>query len=238
MTNDTKGFLSEMEDLRNPDKIEHSLRFFKTGPGEYGEGDVFWGLSVPQQQSMAKKWCRLLDNEALAALLRHPVHEVRLTTLLMLVARYRWSRTDKDAQTIVNLYLDGLDYVNNWDLVDSSAPQILGDWCLKHGWESLIAMAKRDHLWTQRVAMLATLAMIRVGDHQPALTIADILKDHPHDLIHKAVGWMLREVGNRDQATEINWLLPRYKKLPRTLLRYAIEKFPTPLRLDFMQGKA
>jgi 3-methyladenine DNA glycosylase AlkD len=233
-----EGFLKEMESHKDEEKAERFRRFFKTGKGQYGEGDRFWGLSVPLQQGIAKEWGKLLANEELRQLLRHPVHEVRLSTLMMLVDRYRKSKADSERKAIVMLYLDSLEYVNNWDLVDSSAPQILGDWCIRHGWSRLKKMAQSDHLWTQRVAIVATQALIRAGEYEPTLSIADLLLEHQHDLIHKAVGWMLREVGNRDHQTELDWLLPRYHKMPRTMLRYAIERFDEALRQDILKGRA
>ena len=232
------SFMCDMEALRNDERAVHLMRFFKTGKGEYGEGDVFWGLTVPMQRKVASKWYKVLELDDYQALLKHPVHEVRLTTLMMMVYRYRKQKNDAGREGIVHLYLGNLEYVNNWDLVDASAPQILGDWCIRYGWESLLAMAKSEHLWTQRVAIVATQSMIRAGMYEPTLKVADILLHHKHDLIHKAVGWMLREVGNKDMQTEMDWLLERYKVMPRTMLRYAIEKFPEYLRQAYLKGTA
>jgi len=237
MHNPMDSFLQDMAAQQNPEKALHLMRFFKTGAGEYGEGDVFWGLTVPQQHKIAAKWHKQMDAEILRKLLQESVHEVRLTTLLMMVLRYKKAKDDPARQAIVELYLTHLERVNNWDLVDASAPGILGDWCLRHGWKDLLAMARRDHLWTQRVAIVSTQAMIRANVFEPTLAVADILLEHPHDLIHKAVGWMIREVGNREIDTELNWLKSRYKRMPRTMLRYAIEKFPEGLRQDYLKGR-
>jgi len=167
---------------------------------------------------------------------KHEVHEVRLTTVMMLVLKYQHAETHEAKAEVVNLFMDSMACINNWDLVDSCAHLILGDWLLDKDWSILKALAAKDHLWTQRIAMVATFTFIRKGLHQPTLEIADILMDHKHDLIHKAVGWMLREVGNKDYQTEYDFLLPRYKTMPRTMLRYAIEKFNEPVRQAFLKG--
>ncbi len=230
------AFLQAMQTHEDKEKAIGSQRFFRTGPGEYGEGDIFWGLSVPIQRSISKEYYTKLSLADLGSLIKHEVHEVRLTTVMMLVLKYQHAETDEAKVEVVDLFLDSMAYINNWDLVDSSAHLILGDWLLEKDWSILKELAATDHLWTQRIAMIATLAFIRKGVYQPSLEIADILMDHKHDLIHKAVGWMLREVGNSDYQTEYGFLLPRYKTMPRTMLRYAIEKFDEPVRQAFLKG--
>ena len=230
------AFLQAMQTHEDKEKAIGSQRFFRTGPGEYGEGDIFWGLSVPIQRSISKEYYTKLSLADLGSLIKHEVHEVRLTTVMMLVLKYQHAETDEAKVEVVDLFLDSMAYINNWDLVDSSAHLILGDWLLEKDWSILKELAATDHLWTQRIAMIATLAFIRKGVYQPSLEIADILMDHKHDLIHKAVGWMLREVGNKDYQTEYGFLLPRYKTMPRTMLRYAIEKFDEPVRQAFLKG--
>ena len=230
------AFLKAMQSHEDKVKAIGSQRFFRTGPGEYGEGDIFWGLSVPVQRSISKEYYARLSLADLRSLIKHEVHEVRLTTVMMLVLKYQHAETDEAKAEVVDLFLDSMAYINNWDLVDSCAHLILGDWLLDKDWSILKALAAKDHLWTQRIAMIATLAFIRKGVYQPTLEIADILMDHKHDLIHKAVGWMLREVGNRDYQTEYGFLLPCYKTMPRTMLRYAIEKFDEPVRQAFLKG--
>jgi len=230
------AFLQAMQTHEDKEKAIGSQRFFRTGPGEYGEGDIFWGLSVPIQRNISREYYTRLSLADLGSLIKHEVHEVRLTTVMMLVLKYQHAETHEAKAEVVNLFMDSMAYINNWDLVDSCAHLILGDWLLDKDWSILKALAAKDHLWTQRIAMIATLAFIRKGVYQPTLEIADILMDHKHDLIHKAVGWMLREVGNKDYQTEYDFLLPRYKTMPRTMLRYAIEKFNEPVRQAFLKG--
>lgn len=225
-----------MQTHEDKEKAIGSQRFFRTGPGEYGEGDIFWGLSVPIQRNISREYYTRLSLADLGSLIKHEVHEVRLTTVMMLVLKYQHAETHEAKAEVVNLFMDSMAYINNWDLVDSCAHLILGDWLLDKDWSILKALAAKDHLWTQRIAMVATFTFIRKGLHQPTLEIADILMDHKHDLIHKAVGWMLREVGNKDYQTEYDFLLPRYKTMPRTMLRYAIEKFNEPVRQAFLKG--
>lgn len=229
-------FLKAMQSHEDKEKALGSQRYFRTGPGEYGEGDIFWGLSVPIQRSISKEYYTKLSLADLGSLIKHEVHDVRTNTVMMLVLKYQHTKTDEAKAEVVDLYLDRVAYINNWDLVDISAHLILGDWLLDKDWSILKELAATDHLWTQRIAMIATLAFIRKGVYQPTLEIADILMDHKHDLIHKAVGWMLREVGNKDYQTEYGFLLPRYKTMPRTMLRYAIEKFDEPVRQAFLKG--
>ncbi len=230
------AFLQAMQTHEDKEKALGSQRYFRTGPGEYGEGDIFWGLSVPIQRNISREYYTRLSLADLGSLIKHEVHEVRLTTVMMLVLKYQHAETHEAKAEVVDLFLDSMAYINNWDLVDSCAHLILGDWLLDKDWSILKALAAKDHLWTQRIAMIATLAFIRKGVYQPTLEIADILMDHKHDLIHKAVGWMLREVGNRDYQTEYGFLLPCYKTMPRTMLRYAIEKFDEPVRQAFLKG--
>lgn len=212
-------------------------RFFKTGKGQYGEGDVFWGLTVPLQRSVVKKFYKEISLTEIQKLLPHEVHEVRLTALMIMVEIYRKAKMEEDKLNIVELYRKNLDYVNNWDLVDLTAHRILGDWCLNHGWDELVQLAKTKHLWSQRVAMIATAAFIDRNRFEAPLVIAKLLLHHPHDLIHKAVGWMLREIGKKDYQVEYNFLKEHYNTMPRTMLRYAIERFEEPVRQDFLKGK-
>lgn len=220
----------------NPHKAASALGFFKTGPGGYGEGDTFWGNSVPSQRATAKQFYNTLNLDELAVLITDPVHEVRLTTLFMLVLQFQKAKDEAVREAIAKLYLAKLDYVNNWDLVDSSAHLILGEWYWGKSHEMLFTLAKSDHLWRQRVAVIATYTFIRKGLYQPTLELAELLLNHKHDLIHKAVGWMLREIGNRDYQVEYDFLKQHYTKMPRTMLRYAIEKFAEPVRQQFLKG--
>lgn len=236
-----KKHISELLELMhsdmNPEKIAGSMRFFKTGKGEYGEGDVFWGLTVPRQQYYVKKYYKLLKLEDIRELTQHEVHEVRLTALMILVTKYKHAESKLEKEAIVKLYSSLFIHINNWDLVDCSAHQILGDWYLDSDKKPLLKMAQSSHLWTVRIAVIATYAFIRKENYLPTLQMAEMLLDHKHDLIHKAVGWMLREIGNRDFQIEYNWLTLHYQKMPRTMLRYAIEKFDEQMRQDFLKGR-
>lgn len=218
-------------------------RFFKCGKGGYGEGDRFIGVVVPDQRKVAARF-RLLPPVETAKLLASPIHEHRLTALFILVRQYKAAGSAGDTEAdrlrgeLVRFYLERLDRVNNWDLVDSSAPYILGPRLLDHPEERevLRELAESGKLWRQRVAIMATFAFIRAGEFGPTMELADLLLDHPHDLIHKAAGWMLREIGNRNLEAEENFLRTRYRRMPRTMLRYAIEKFPEAKRKSYLTG--
>lgn len=228
---------SQFEELRNPRKAEGAYKFFQAYPGGYGEGDSFYGLTVPQQRTLCKTYYKLLSLEELQTMLKHPVHEFRLTALMMLVMRMQRSKDPVEKDAIANLYLNHLDYVNNWDLVDASAHYILGSWIMDKPHDILFHLAEEDHLWKQRVAVVATHYFIRHSQFETTFKLAEKLIHHKHDLIHKAVGWMLREAGNLDYNAEYEFLRKHYGKMPRTMLRYAIEKFYEPVRQDFLKGR-
>ena len=232
----TKLLLEELQKLGDPEKAKGAAKFFQAAKGGYGEGDKFWGVTVPGQRALSKKYCKLLTSDEMPALLRHEVHEARLCALMTLVLMYQKTKNSGEKSRIVRIYRDALPCVNNWDLVDSSAPHILGDWCVTQGYAELLGLARSGELWKQRVAMISTQAFIRQNILEPVFEIADILLEHKHDLIHKAVGWMLREAGNRDFEREYSYLARNYKRMPRTMLRYAIEKFVEPLRQKFLKG--
>lgn len=209
-------------------------RFFKTGKGEYAEGDVFIGVTVPKQRALARTF-RDLPLAEVTTLLASKVHEERLTALLILVSRFERG-DDETKREVVDLYLANLKHVNNWDLVDSSAPQILGEWLLTRDRRLLRKLAVSKDLWERRVAMLSTYAFIRAGEHEDAFAIARLLMHDGHDLLHKAVGWMLREVGKRVDAELLRAFLREHaSELPRTALRYAIEHFSPEERALWMQ---
>ena len=221
-----------LKELADPERAAFYPRFFKTGRGEYGEGDKFWGVTVPKQRRVAKRF-KALSERSLVSLLADPIHECRLTALLIMVGQFQ--QGDPQAQSrIVQLYLDNLDQVNNWDLVDASADKILGA-SLENGDRGLLyEMAARDQLWHQRIAMIATHHFIRQDDFQDALRIAERLLNHEHDLIHKASGWMLREVGKRDRKSLTRFLDRHHKKMPRTMLRYSLEKLDAKSKAKYM----
>lgn len=212
--------------------------FFKTGRGEYGEGDRFIGVSVPRQRTLAKQIGSLPLTE-IDALLQSPYHECRMTALLLLVDMFAKSNCATERQTIYDFYIEYHQRINNWDLVDLSAPQIVGNYLIDKPRQPLQRYAQSDCLWLQRIAIVATFAFIKRHEYADTLAIAQQLLHHRHDLIQKAVGWMLREVGKRDFDIEIRFLTVggRYKTMPRTMLRYAIEKFPEPLRLRFLRSE-
>ncbi|NLZ38679.1 MAG: DNA alkylation repair protein [Firmicutes bacterium] len=221
----------------NAEKAEFLPRFFQAFPGGYGEGDRFLGVSVPDQRRVAKKYFQKLSLSEIIKLLQEPIHEYRQTALFMLVYRFEKAKDETEKEQIVALYLQNTAYINNWDLVDSSAYKILGAYLLHREKDILYLLARSNNLWEQRMAIIATFAFIKAGFYSDTLQLAEILLDHPHDLIHKAVGWMLREVGKRDLQLEHEFLRRHYQKMPRTMLRYAIEKFPAALRQKFLQGK-
>jgi len=229
-----KEIRSEMISLGDPEKATHALGFFKTGKGQYGEGDCFHGIRVPVTRKMAAR-CRELSLKQLINLLHSRYHEERLLALLVLVWQFSHS-DEKHQEAIFKLYLDNTSHINNWDLVDSSAHLIVGPWLENRPRDLLHELALSQSLWERRIAMMSTFHYIRQLDFTDALLIAATLQDDKHDLIHKAVGWMLREIGNRDLAVEEEFLKQHYRSMPRTMLRYAIEKFPEDLRLGYLKG--
>jgi 3-methyladenine DNA glycosylase AlkD len=225
---------NELRNLSNPEIAAHSQQFFKTGKGEYGEGDRFLGIRVPEQRKIAKKYIDLPLDET-EKLLQSEYHEDRLTALFILVNKFQ--KADFEIrEKIFDLYLKNTHKINNWDLVDSSATVIVGDWLQGRSREIIYSLAESDSLWERRIAIMATFIFIRQNDFDDTLKIADLLMYDPHDLIHKATGWMLREVGKRDQSLLIKYLKARYANMPRTMLRYAIEKLPEPKRKAFLKG--
>jgi 3-methyladenine DNA glycosylase AlkD len=218
------------------EKAKVLQRFFKTGPGEYGEGDVFLGVVVPDIRRVAKEFQNAPLDE-ITKLLASSVHEERLLALLMLVQAYARGG-DSLQRKIYSLYLKNTKYINNWDLVDLSAPNIVGAYLLDKSRMPLYAFARSKNLWKRRIAILATFQFIKQNDFHDTLGISKLLLRDDHDLLHKAVGWMLREVGKRDVIAEETFLRLHYKKMPRTMLRYAIERFPEGKRRKIMDGKA
>ncbi len=223
----------QLKALGNKTAAEHAQRFFKTGPGQYGEGDIFLGIKVPVLHRLAKEHQAIALNEAIE-LLQSPLHEVRLLALFIMVLQYK--RGGNEA-AIYRAYLANTHRINNWDLVDSSAADIAGAHLFERDRRPLYRLANSKSLWERRIAIIATLHFIRRNQFDDTLAIADLLLNDKEELIHKAVGWMLREIGKRDLKVEENFLLPRYKQMPRTMLRYAIERFPEPKRLAYLKGR-
>jgi 3-methyladenine DNA glycosylase AlkD len=226
---------AELRKSADPAKAKGLQWFFKTGPGEYGEGDRFLGIRVPDLRRVAKKH-KDLSLDEICELLSSELHEERLLALFLLVHKY-----DKGDETtrsqIYRLYLKSTRHINNWDLVDSSAPRIVGRHLFDRARKPLFRLAKSESLWERRIAVLSTFDFVRQGDFQDAFAIADLLLNDCEDLIHKAVGWMIREVANRDMEAAESFLKPRYHEMPRTMLRYAIEKFPETKRHRYLLGK-
>jgi 3-methyladenine DNA glycosylase AlkD len=223
----------------NPKQADILSRFFKTGPGEYGEGDVFIGVKVPQIRTVARQY-RALPLSAMQDLLSSSIHEERLCAVLLLVHMFEHGDA-KARRAVYRFYIAHTDRINNWDLVDLSAPNIVGAYLLetKDSGAVLVKFAKSRNVWQRRIAILSTFAFIRAGRHVPTFNIARMLVKDEHDLIHKAVGWMLREVGKRiGQEAEEDFLQRYYRSMPRTMLRYAIERFPKKLYRAYLEGRA
>ena len=218
----------------NPEKAKNLQRFFKTGRGEYAEGDIFLGLVVPIERKIAKQFSSLTLNDV-SFFLQHAVHEYRMIALFILIEQFKKGNGEQK-KSIFNLYLKNAKYINNWDLVDLSAPSIVGEYLVDKDYTTLLDFAHSSSLWERRVSMLALFADIKRGRFDRALTVAEILVHDKHDLIQKAVGWMLREMGKRGGLKEEEEFLRKFGvTMPRTMLRYAIERFPEKKRLRFMK---
>jgi 3-methyladenine DNA glycosylase AlkD len=224
----------ELESLGDPCQAAILLRFFKTGPGEYGEGDRFRGIRVPVLRKMARKYRHLSLAEA-GRLVQSAFHEDRLLALLILIDLY-YRRDDAFRDEIHRFYLDHTGWVNNWDLVDASAPHLVGHYLNDRNTDPLTRLAASGVLWERRMAIIATFHFIKQGDYDDTLRVARLLLGDPADLIHKAVGWMLREVGKRQVAVAEAFLQAHYRNMPRTMLRYAIERFPEARRQAYLKG--
>jgi len=224
-----------LRDLEDPEKAKILQRFFKTGPGEYGEGDLFLGIPVPRLRQLSRE-CGEMDLGEVEALLESSVHEQRLLALLILIRKYE-REDEAGKKKIFGLYLKNTPRINNWDLVDLSAPNIVGDFLMNRSRKPLYKLAHSSALWERRVAILSTFRFIREQQFDETLRISKILLSDQEDLIQKAVGWMLREVGKRAPAVEESFLKEHYRQMPRTMLRYAIERFPASKRELFMKGR-
>jgi len=225
----------DLENCINPEKAAFFPRFFKTGKGQYGEGDIFWGITVPNVRSVVKYHEKSISLEDVQFLINDPIHEVRLAAIFILVNKFTKTKDENEKKDIYEFYLDNIRGVNNWDLVDGSAAQIVGGYLFDKERSKIYELVKSNSLWEQRIAMIATFYFIRRNQFEDTFQIAEILLHHPHDLIHKAVGWMLREVGNRDIEQLETFLNQHYATMPRTMLRYAIEKFPEPVRQAYLK---
>jgi 3-methyladenine DNA glycosylase AlkD len=229
-----KQIIKDLNKVKSREKAEILSRFFKTGKGEYGAGDKFLGVVVPEQRRIAKKYYQFISLSELGKLLKSEFHEERLIALIILVDKFLEADA-ADRKKIFVFYLKNIKYINNWDLVDLSAPQIVGGYLQKHNRKVLNRLARSDNLWERRIAIVSTLAFIRAGQSDDTLRIARIFLQDEHDLIHKATGWMLREVGKKDIVI-LKVFLNKYKQdMPRTMLRSAIEKFSESERKQYLQ---
>lgn len=238
MTAITDNVISSLKALSIPEKAAFFPRFFKTGKGEYGEGDQFLGVIVPEQRKVAKAFYAEASLDDVATLLTSVFHEVRLTALFMLVLKYEKTTSNKQRNACVDFYLNNLQYINNWDLVDSTAHKILGRYCFENKTTEILQnLSDSDRMWNKRIAVVATLYFIKKKYFEPTKTMVLNNLHHSHDLMHKANGWMLREMGKQNEKELIDFLKKYYKTMPRTTLRYAIEKLDYFERENFLKGK-
>lgn len=239
-----KEIKSRFEALENPEQAKHLARFFKTGEGEYGQGDMFLGIKVPVTRSLVKEYKDKVSIADCIKLIKSPWHEIRLAGFLLLIELYRGAKMQKNKagmKKIVNVYINHIPFGNNWDLVDLVCAEILGDWLVENPQERDILdnfADMNESLWHQRVAIVATFSLIRASSFSDTLRIAERFLNHKHDLIHKATGWMLREMGKRGGYDLLIAFLDQHTlSMPRTMLRYAIERLPEPLRLSYLRKK-
>ena len=235
--NNLTAIRKELRAQASPEKAGILQRYFKTGKGEYGEGDKFLGLTVPQQRQIANTFKTSTRKEDIIALLDAAYHEERLTGIFILNHKFTEARKKGEEKEWVDLYLSKTPRINNWDLVDASAPVILGKWLEDKDRHILYELANSPLLWDNRIAVIATLPLIRAGDHEDILRLAEMMLTHPHDLMHKATGWMLREAWCRDPHSVETFLEKFSYRMPRTMLRYTIEKMPESQRKSFLKKK-
>ena len=225
----------EIRALANKEIAQHSLRFFKTDKGEYGHGDLFLGVRAPKIRLIAKKHIDISITD-MKTLICSKYHEERFLGLIILVNKYAKTKDKKNRNQLYKIYVSSFKYINNWNLVDVTCPHVTGKHLIDKDRTILYKWAKSEDLWTKRIAMISTFYFIRKNDLDDTFKIADMLLQDEHDLIHKAVGWMLREAGKRDIKKEETFLKKHYKTMPRTMLRYSIEKFPETKRQKYLKG--
>ena len=227
--------IKELHSRADPARSTILARFFKTGHGQYGEGDLFLGIMVPTAHKLVSKYYLQLDLADIDKLIGSPYHEVRLVALLTLVKKYEKTKSETEKTRLYEYYLKHRQFINNWDLVDLSTPKIVGDYLLSHHRDILYQLAGSNNLWERRISIIATFAFIRAGEFEDTLNLSRILLHDHHDLIHKAVGWMLREMGKKDKMTLLNFLNEYASVMPRTMLRYAIEKLSDKERKYYLK---
>ena len=225
--------IDEIKKYKNDNLAQHHAKFFQTHQGGYGEGDLFYGLSVPEIRKIVKLFYKDTTLEDIKELIKNPYHEVRLCILFMIVAKFKIA-SENERNLLVEIYLNNIPYINNWDLVDASAPYLTGEYWHGKDLSELWKLAHSNHLWSERISILTTFGFIKKGDYQTTLELCEFFLNHKHDLIHKATGWMLREIGKRNLGELIAFLDKHHKIMPRTMLRYSIEKLPQDQRKFYM----
>ena len=231
--------LEALQFLSSPEKKEFLPYFFKTGKGEYAEGDQFIGVVVPDSRKLVKEYWQKAELSDVQEILKSEFHEMRLVTLLILVNKFEKSKDKTEQKKLVDFYLKNTKYINNWDLVDLSCYKLLGRYCFENQRDDILReLSNSDNMWEKRIAIVATMHHIKKGksfDLTQELVLNNL--NHPHDLMHKANGWLLREIGNKDEEVLLDFLKIYYQNMPRTTLRYAIEKLDEDLRQDFLKGR-
>ena len=230
--------LEALQFLSSPEKKEFLPYFFKTGKGEYAEGDQFIGVVVPDSRKLVKEYWQKAELSDVQEILKSEFHEMRLVALLILVTKFEKSKDEKEKKTLVDFYLKNTKYINNWDLVDLSCYKLLGRYCFENQKDDILReLSNSDNMWEKRIAIVATMYHIKKGSHDLTIELALNNLNHSHDLMHKANGWLLREIGNKDEEVLLDFLKIYYQNMPRTTLRYAIEKLDEDLRQDFLKGR-
>lgn len=225
--------IEEVKSLEDEAQAKHLQRFFKTGKGQYGEGDLFLGIKVPQTRLIAKKYYETTSLEQIQELMQSPYHEIRLLALLLMVFIYEKKGNKKE---VFELYLKNVNYINNWDLVDLSCPKIVGNFVFENkNYEKIHELSEKNHLWSNRISVVSTHYFIKKGDFSLTLELSEKFLTNKHDLMQKAVGWMLREMGKVDEKPLYDFLDKFHKTMPRTMLRYSLERLPKDKRLYYMQ---
>ena len=235
MSAQTERTIRRLRELGDSEIAAHSQRFFKTGPGQYGEGDRFLGIRVPVIRKCVREY-RTISLQDAVEIVKSPFHEARLLALLILVAKYSAAKENAEREAIYRSYLSHTEFINNWDLVDSSAEHIVGAHLFGSDRRPIYRLARSKSLWERRIGIMATFHFVKREDFSDTLAIAELMLGDKEDLIHKAVGWMLREVGKRNRNVEEEFLTKHYKQMPRTMLRYAIEKLPETERQAYLHG--
>lgn len=230
--------LEALQFLSTPEKRDFLPYFFKTGKGQYAEGDQFIGVVVPDSRKLVKEYWQKATLDDVQEILKSEFHEMRLVALLILVTKFEKTKDEKEKKTLVDFYLKNTKYINNWDLVDLSCYKLLGRYCFENQKDEILKkLSNSENMWEKRIAIVATMYHIKKGSHDLTIELALNNLNHSHDLMHKANGWLLREMGKKDEEKLLYFLKTHYQNMPRTSLRYAIEKLDEDLRQDFLKGR-